>query len=83
MLWKEPIDHHFTNCYFCAINTYRFSGKSKCNIEYPNVSSATYPQNHNEFLPVPKPPKFPQEDNLFTGEFNDSQSTNSNFNDEP
>lgn len=55
MVWREQRDH-VTDCYFCLTNVSGFSSKNKKAIEYPNLSSAMRPVQHDESLPVPKAP---------------------------
>jgi hypothetical protein len=56
MIWREPRDH-LTDCYFCVTNIVGFSSKNKARINYPNLHSAIRPACHNEYLPIPGPPK--------------------------
>jgi hypothetical protein len=55
MIWREQHDH-YSDCYFCSVNTTGFSSKSKNQIVYPSLHSAIRPVSHDESLPVPKPP---------------------------
>ncbi|GLV37563.1 hypothetical protein CBL_20375 [Carabus blaptoides fortunei] len=52
MVWREPKDHT-DYCYFCTVKTSGYNKKNKCNIEYPNLSSAIRPVPHSPEIPVP------------------------------
>ncbi|XP_076043843.1 uncharacterized protein LOC143026937 [Oratosquilla oratoria] len=71
MIWREPKDH-FTDCYFCKVNVYGFTAKTKHKIVYPNLESARRPVPHNDDdLPIPVPPEngLQMSDDVFLEEY--------------
>ncbi len=54
MIWREQIDH--TDCYFCITEIEGYNQKTRKNIKYPDLPSATRPVPHTVQFPVPLPP---------------------------
>lgn len=54
MVWGEPKDCT-TNCYFCTTKTSVITAKTRCNVKYPDISSAIRPVLHSPELPIPMP----------------------------
>ena len=48
MIWREQIDH--TDCYFCITEIEGYNEKTRKNIEYPDLPSATRPVSHTAQL---------------------------------
>ena len=51
MIWREPANH-FYDCYFCMTNLVGYNKKSRKNILYPSIPSATRPSPHSDENPV-------------------------------
>ena len=54
MIWREQIVH--TDCYFCITEIEGYNQKTRKNIKYPDLPSATRPVPYTAQLPVPVPP---------------------------
>ena len=52
MIWREPANH-FDDCYFCMTNLVGYNKKTRKNILYPSIPSATRPIPHSDENPVP------------------------------
>ena len=52
----EKATDDVSDSYFCITNVQGFSKKNKCNIEYPNLSSAMRPVPHGDEVQIPVPP---------------------------
>jgi len=55
-VWREQKDH-FIDCYCCLTKIDGHHSKSKHIILYPNIPSALRPVEHDNSLPIPKPPQ--------------------------
>jgi hypothetical protein len=56
MVWREQKDH-FPDCYVCLTKLDGYNSKAKHAIVYPNIPSALRPLEHDDSLPIPKPPQ--------------------------
>ena len=56
VVWREQTDH-LTDCSFCLTIIVGHISKSKHTIVYPNIPSALRPVEHDDSLPIPKPPQ--------------------------
>jgi hypothetical protein len=56
MVWREQKDH-FTDCYFCLTTIDGRNSKAKHTKVYPSIPSALRPVEHEDSLPIPKPPQ--------------------------
>ena len=52
MVWREPKEH-FTDCYFCLVNTKGIGKKNRQNFSYPSIPSAIRPVLHSDEFPPP------------------------------
>ena len=55
MIWREPTSH-YDDCYFCSINVKGINKKSRRNLTYPELRSASRPVPHSNEVPIPSVP---------------------------
>jgi len=56
VVWREQQDH-FTLCYFCSTTVDDHNSKSIHTVVYPNIPLALRPVEHDNSLPISKPPQ--------------------------
>jgi hypothetical protein len=56
MVWREQ-QEYFTGCYFCSTTIDGINSKSKYTMVYKNIPLALRPVEHDDSLPISKPPK--------------------------
>lgn len=77
-IWKKPEINH-EDCFYCCINVFGFSAKTKTKIQYPLNTSAELPVMHSENLPIPKSPN----PNLSVLSSNDEGDTDTDTSNDP
>jgi len=56
VVWREQQDH-LTDCYFCFTKIVGHNSKATHNVGYPNSPSVLRPVEHDDSLPIHKPPE--------------------------